>query len=158
MSRFIRNPKDVITGGLLLALASMFAYLSLDLPMGSAVRMGPGYFPLMLAGLLALLGLLVLIGGLRFEDAGEPLSLAAIPWRALGLVTLAVVVFGLGIRPLGLGAAMGLSVFLSALASRRFRLPTALLLTALMVAFAWLVFIKALGLPLPMRGPWLGGY
>lgn len=155
---FIRNPKDVITGLLLIAVAGMFALLTLDLPMGTAIRMGPGYFPLVLAGILGLLGLVVLVTGLRVPDEGVPLSLAGVPWRALAAVTLAVVVFGLGIRTLGLGPSIGLSVFISALGSRRFHLGTALILTAVMVAFAWGVFIKGLGLPLGMLGPWLGGY
>ncbi|WP_029348933.1 tripartite tricarboxylate transporter TctB family protein [Bosea sp. 117] len=164
MSRFIKSEKDVLSGVLLLALAAMFAYLTLDLPMGTAIRMGPGYFPLLLAGLLGVLGLIVLLTGIAFtgdapakgedDDAKAP----PIPWMALGLVTLAVVIFGLGIRPLGLGPSMGLAVFISALASKKFHLLTALALTALMVVFAWAVFIKGLGLPLPMLGPWLGGY
>ncbi|MCK0196839.1 tripartite tricarboxylate transporter TctB family protein [Ancylobacter sp. 6x-1] len=158
MERFVRNPKDVGAGILLIGLAAMFGILSLDLPMGSAVRMGPGYFPLVLSGILGVLGLIVFIGGLRFADEGEPIRLAALPWRGLVLVTLAVVVFGVGIRPLGLGPAMGLAVFISAMASRRFHLASALAMTGLMVLFAWAVFIKGLGLPLPMLGPLLGGY
>jgi len=154
----IRNPKDVIAGLLLLATAGMFALLTADLPMGTAIRMGPGYFPLVLSGILGLLGLLVLLTGLRYPDEGVPVSLAALPWRALVLVTASVFIFGLGIHPLGLGPSIGLAVFISALGSRRFHLPTALMLTAIMVAFAWGVFIKGLGLPLPMLGPWLGGY
>lgn len=155
---FIRNPKDVITGLLLVATAAMFALLTADLPMGTAIRMGPGYFPLVLSGILGLLGLIVLATGLRYPDEGTPVRLADLPWRALFLVTASVFVFGLGIRPLGLGPSIGLAVFISALASQRFHLATALALTALMVAFAWGVFIKGLGLPLPMLGPWLGGY
>jgi putative tricarboxylic transport membrane protein len=155
---FIKNPKDVVTGLLLVVSAAMFALLTSDLPMGSAIRMGPGYFPLVLAGLLGGLGLIVLVTGLRFPDEGAPVKLADLPWRALILVTLSVVVFGLGIRPLGLGPSIGLAVFISAAASQRFHLLTALALTALMVAFAWGVFIKGLGLPLPMLGRWLGGY
>lgn len=154
----VKNPKDVIAGLLLMVTAAIFALLTADLPMGSAIRMGPGYFPLVLAGLLGLLGLIVLVTGLRYPDEGTPVHLAALPWRALILVTLSVFVFGLGIRPLGLGPSIGLAVFISALASHRFHLGTALILTALMVAFAWAVFIKGLGLPLPMLGPWLGGY
>lgn len=155
---FIKNPKDVIAGLLLVGTAAMFALLTADLPMGSAVRMGPGYFPLVLAGILGALGLIVLVTGLRYPDEGAPVRLAALPWRALILITLAVFVFGFGIRPLGLGPSIGLAVFISALASHRFHLITALTLTAVMVAFAWAVFIKGLGLPLPMLGPWLGGY
>ncbi|MCK0209176.1 tripartite tricarboxylate transporter TctB family protein [Starkeya koreensis] len=160
MTRFVKSPKDVASGLLLILLAAFFAWQALDLPMGRAIRMGPGYFPMILAGLLGFLGLLVLIGGLTVpaaeEDAG--IGFRRWPWQALGLVTLAVVVFGLGIRPLGLGPSMGLAVFLSALASRRFNIVTGLASAAIMVAFSWAVFIKGLGLPLPLLGPLLGGY
>lgn len=159
MTRFVKNRKDVASGLLLIGLAAFFAWQAMDLPMGRAIRMGPGYFPMILAGLLALLGLIVLISGLAVP-AGEShaINFAGWPWRSLALVTLAVVIFGLGIRPLGLGPSMGLAVFLSALASRKFNLLTGLASALIMVAFSWAVFIKGLGLPLPLLGPWLGGY
>lgn len=159
MTRFVKNPKDVAAGFVLIALAAFFAWQAIDLPMGRAIRMGPGYFPMILAGLLALFGLIVLAGGLAVPTEGEhELGLSRWPWQALALVTAAVVIFGLGIRPLGLGPSMGLAVFLSALASRKFHILTGLVSALIMVAFSWAVFIKGLGLPLPLLGPWLGGY
>ncbi|MFG1298197.1 tripartite tricarboxylate transporter TctB family protein [Xanthobacter sp. V3C-3] len=150
----IRNPKDVMSGLLFIALAALFAWQALDLPMGTAVRMGPGYFPMVLAGLMGLLGLIVLINGLRFP--GEMPS--GVAWRALAVLTFAVAFFGFAVRPLGFLPALAISVFVSALASTKFRLLTALANTAVMTLFAWVVFIKGLGLPLPLLGPWLGGY
>ena len=150
----IRNPRDVMSGLLFIVLAGLFAWQALDLPMGTAVRMGPGYFPLLLAGLMGLLGLIVLINGLRFP--GEMPS--GIAWRALFVLTFSVVFFGAAVRPLGFLPALAISVFVSAAASRKFNLVTALASTAVMTVFAWAVFIKGLGLPLPLLGPWLGGY
>lgn len=150
----IRNPKDVLSGLLFIALGLLFGWQTQELPMGTAVRMGPGYFPLLLSALLGLLGLIILINGLRFP--GEMPS--GIAWRALLIITGALVSFGFGVRPLGFLPALGVSVFVSALASRLFTFRTALLNTAVMVVFAWAVFIKGLGLPLPLLGPWLGGY
>ncbi|MDR6954350.1 putative tricarboxylic transport membrane protein [Ancylobacter sp. 3268] len=161
MGRFVRSPKDVVTGLLLIFLAAWFAWLGSDLPIGRAIRMGPGYFPLVLCGILAALGLIVLLTGLAFRgdvEADEDARRISIPWQGLVLVTLSVVVFGLTVRPLGLGPAMGLAVFISSTASRKFSIFNGLVMTAIMVAFAWAVFIKGLGLPLPMLGPWLGGY
>lgn len=150
----IRNPKDVLSGLLFIVLALLFAWQTQELPMGSAVRMGPGYFPLVLSALLGLLGLAVMINGLRF-DGDMPSSIA---WRALFVITAAVVFFGFAVRPLGFLPALGVAVFISTLGSRLFRLSTAIIITAVMVVFAWAVFIKGLGLPLPLLGPWLGGY
>ena len=158
MSRFIKNLKDLTAGVLIIALAGCFAWQTTDLPMGTAIRMGPGYFPLLLSAVLGLLGAIVLFAGLRFTDDGPPINLAELPWRAVAAITLAVVVFGLCVRTLGLGPSIGLSVFISALGSRKFHLVTSLILTATMVGFVWLIFVKALGLPLPMLGPLLGGY
>ena len=161
MGRFVRSPKDVVTGLLLIFLAAWFAWLGADLPIGRAIRMGPGYFPLVLCGILAALGLIVLLTGLAFrgdvevdEDAGR----IAIPWQGMVLITVSVVVFGLAVRPLGLGPAIGLAVFISSAASRRFTLVSGAAMAAVMVLFAWAVFVRGLGLPLPMLGPWLGGY
>ncbi|MEP9353906.1 tripartite tricarboxylate transporter TctB family protein [Xanthobacter sp. KR7-65] len=150
----IRNPKDVLSGLLFIALALLFGWQTADLPMGTAVRMGPGYFPLVLSGLLGLLGIIVVFNGLR--TPGEmPTGIA---WRALIIITFSVVFFGFAVRPLGFLPALGVAVFVSTLGSRLFRLQTALIITAVMVVFAWAVFIKGLGLPLPLLGPWLGGY
>ncbi|MDI4665440.1 tripartite tricarboxylate transporter TctB family protein [Xanthobacter autotrophicus] len=150
----IRNPRDVLSGLLFLVLAALFAWQTQELPMGTTVRMGPGFFPLLLAGLLGLLGLIVLVNGLRFP--GEMPS--GIAWWALGVIVFSVVFFGFAVRPLGFLPALAISVFVSALASRKFHLVTATAITAAMTLFAWAVFIKGLGLPLPLLGPWLGGY
>ncbi|QRG08469.1 tripartite tricarboxylate transporter TctB family protein [Xanthobacter dioxanivorans] len=150
----IRNPKDVLSGLLFIFLAGLLGLQAWDLPLGTAVRMGPGYFPLVLAALLGLLGLIVLVNGLRF-DGDMPSGIA---WRAVVILTFSVVFFGFAVRPLGFLPALGITVFVSALASRKFHIVTALANTAVMVVFAWAVFIKGLGLPLPLLGPWLGGY
>lgn len=150
----IRNPKDVLSGLLFIALGLLFAWQTQDLPMGTAVRMGPGYFPLLLSGLLGLLGLIILINGLRFP--GEMPS--GIAWRAVVIITGAVVFFGFAVRPLGFLPALGITVFVAATASRLFTFKTAIANTVVMVIFAWAVFIKGLGLPIPILGPWLGGY
>jgi putative tricarboxylic transport membrane protein len=63
----IRNPKDILAGLLFIALALAFAYAGRDLPMGSSVRMGPGYFPLILSSVLGFFGIIVFIDGFRFE-------------------------------------------------------------------------------------------
>jgi len=151
---FIRNPKDVLAGLLFIGLGVLFALQTRDLSLGTAVRMGPGYFPLVLSGLLGLLGLLVLVNGLR--SPGAPPS--GIAWRAVIVLTAAVVFFGVAVRPLGFVPTLTLSVFAAATASQLFKPGVAALITIGMVVFAWAVFIKGLGLPLPLLGPWLGGY
>lgn len=151
---FVRNPKDVLSGVLFIALGGIFAWQAWDLPLGSSNRMGPGYFPMLLSGGLALLGLVVLVGGLN-SDGSRPSGIA---WRALSILTVAIVFFGFAVRPLGFIPTIAISVFLSTMASQKFRLTTGIAIAAIMTVFTWAVFILGLGLPLPLLGPWLGGY
>ncbi len=151
---FIRSPKDVLAGLLFIALAGLFAWQANLLPMGSSVRMGPGYFPMILSGLMGVLGLIVLINGFRFSAEGA----TGIAWRGLILLTLAALFFGAFLRPLGFLPALAGTVFLSALGSQKFHIVTALAITGVMVVFSWAVFIWGLGLPIQLIGPWLGGY
>lgn len=150
----VRNPKDVLSGLLFIALAALFAWQALDLPFGTSSRMGPGYFPMVLSGTLAFLGAVVLVNGLRTEGENP----TGIAWRALIILTGAIVFFGFAMRPLGFVPALAISVFASTLASQKFRLQTAVINTVILTVFSWAVFIKGLGLPLQLLGPWLGGY
>lgn len=146
--------KDILAGLLFVILAAVFGFQSLDLPMGTSVRMGSGYFPVLLSGLLGFLGVLVTVRGLR-DQAAMP---SGFPWRGLTFVLLAVCAFAAGIDRLGFLPAVALSVFLAAMASKHSRPVNALLITTILVAFCWLVFIVGLGLPFGLIGPWLGGY
>jgi hypothetical protein len=154
MPSFVKSPKDFICGALLIAIAAVFAFGALELPMGSASRMGPGYFPMLLCGLLAVLGLAILLNGLWLD--GEPIRNFA--WRGLVNIVLPVVFFGATLRGLGFVPALGLTVFFTTIASVHFKLWVAAVNTAVLVFFGWLIFIWGLKLPLSLFGPWVGGY
>jgi Tripartite tricarboxylate transporter TctB family len=151
---FIKNPKDFFAGVLFIVIAGVFASQLRELPIGSAFRMGPGYFPMVVAGLLGALGLIIMVGGLR--DKGEPIS--RVPWRGLLLVVFPVVFFGLTLKGLGLVPSLAIMVFATTLASVHWNLRTALSNTAVLTIGGWLIFVKALGLPISVFGPWVGGY
>lgn len=153
MPNFIRDPKDFLSGLMFLAFGGGAIFLGQDLEMGKAVRMGPGYFPMVLAGLLCLIGSACVIRSL--VQPGAPVERLA--FRPLLLVALSTVVFGLLLRNAGLLAALGASILISSLASSQFSIKTTVMTIALLAAFCWGVFIKALGLPIPLFGPWLGG-
>lgn len=146
--------KDILAGLLFVTLAAVFGFQGAGLPVGTSTRMGPGYFPILLSGLLGLLGLLVIAQGLR-DQAAMP---RGFPLRGSIFVLLAVLAFAAGIDRLGFLPAVAVSVCLGTMASRRSRLRGALLTTAILTAFCWLVFIVGLGLPFVLIGPWLGGY
>lgn len=148
MKPALRNNKDFLAGLLFVVLGVITAFLARDYPMGLAARMGPGYFPAVLGGLLCLFGFFIMIRGLR---SGEPVR-GTWGWRPLSLITLSIVVFGFSMEKLGLVPALMLLFFIAALAGREFRFKEVLLLAVLMSAFAAAVFVYGLKLPYPLFG------
>jgi hypothetical protein len=139
----MRGPKNVFVGIALIALALLFGVSSLSLNLGNAGRMGPGYFPLMLAVTLGLLGTAILAIGL-FRTSEWP---GALNIRGMVLVGFGVVVFALGARPLGMVPAVFFSSLLFSLAGREFR-PVSATVAGLILAFgSWALFIIGLGMP-----------
>jgi hypothetical protein len=147
------NVRDIGAGLIFIAIGILFGLGSIALEIGTALRMGPGYFPLVLAGILVVLGLMILAHGFRHPTAAS----LAVPWRGLVLILAAPVIFGLTVRGLGLVPAVMLVVLVSAFASRRMSVLLALVLTVALTLFCVLVFSLGLGLPLRLLGPWLGG-
>ena len=151
---FIKNPKDFFSGVMFLAVALLFAIGLQELQIGSALRMGPGYFPLVLILLIAALGFVLLFNGIRV--AGEPFG--TIPWRCIALITLPTIFCGATLKGLGLVPSLSITLLATTLATRRWDLKTSVAVTVCLVLFSWLIFVRGLGLPLALLGPWVGGY
>lgn len=152
MPSFIRHPKDFWTGIIFLFIGLAAVVIGRDYTMGTAGRMGPAYFPTVLGGMLALIGL---IGVIRsFLRAGEPVGKFYI--KEIVLILVAVLLFGFLMRGAGLVPAALVLVLLSAYASPKFTWGASLLLAVGLAVFAVVVFVKLLGLPMPILGPWLG--
>jgi hypothetical protein len=147
------NAKDVSAGLLFIAIAALFALGTQELDFGTARKLGPGAFPLLLAGALGLLGLVIVAQAFRNPATHQ----MVIPWRGILLIVVAPVVFGLTVRGLGLVASIALVVAISAFASQRMSARLAVMLTVGLTLFCVLVFRIGLGLPLKLVGPWLGG-
>ena len=147
-----RALNDVLAGGLFVVFGLGFALGSLDYELGSAVRMGPGYFPLVLGGTLTMLGGIIVVRGLTSDEPGP---IGSVPWRAVGFIVAAVIFFGLTVRGLGLLPATFIAAVLSALASRRTSLVNVALISVGLTIVSMLVFVVALSLRLPLLGPWL---
>jgi hypothetical protein len=139
----LRNNKDFLAGLLMLGIGAVAFYMALDYPFGSAMRMGPGYFPRVLAAILMLFGLYVLVRGLR---TGERVR-GVWGWRPLAFITVALVVYGWTMDRLGMVPALVAMFFISAAAGHEFRWKEVIVLTALMTVFAVVVFVYGLGLP-----------
>jgi hypothetical protein len=147
------NTKDVSAGLLFIAIAALFAFGTLELELGTARKLGPGAFPLMLSGVLGLLGLIIMAKGFRNPVAHE----MTLPWRGILLIALAPILFGLTVRGVGMVAAIAIVVAVSAYSSRRMSLKLAAALIVGLTLFCVLVFHIGLGLPVRLVGPWLGG-
>jgi hypothetical protein len=147
-----RSFPDVLAGGIFVLIGGAFAVGSLGYELGTPLRMGPGAFPLLVGAAMAALGLAIVIKGLI---AGEVVSFGSIPWRAVGVIVLALVFFGYSVRSLGFVPASVVTALLTSLASRRLRLLTALALATGLTAASTLIFVAGLRLPIPLFGPWL---
>ena len=147
------DPANGACGALFVAFGAFFALQSLGLDIGTTFRMGPGYFPLVLAGILILLGLVILFQATRV--AGEPLG--AIAWRGALFILPAPIFFGLTARGLGFVPALFFTCLIAAFASHKMKTLAALLLAAVVTLFSVVVFSYGLGLPFRLFGPWLRG-
>src|SRR6266496_2768311 len=145
MHRAILNNKDFWAGVMLLAVGGTAAFIARDYPFGTTLRMGPGYVPTVLGGLLALFGLYFIAKGFRSTEVIEG------NWslRALIVLPLSFGLFGVVIEYAGFIPALIVLVFGSAAASREFRFVEVALLTVVMIAQSVTVFIWGLGLPYP---------
>ena len=145
---------------LLLLLALLFGglglfaavYASIHYQVGSALRMGPGYFPIGVGGLVALLGLVLVARSLRAPGA----RLVLPRLRPVALVLGAGVAFGYLLKPLGLVLATAMLVIVAAAGGHEFRWREALPLALALAAFAVGVFVYGLELPFPLWPEALG--
>jgi hypothetical protein len=150
MNKLSIDPTNGAAGAIFIAAGGFFAWQSLGLEIGTAFRMGPGYFPLVLASILILLGLIVVIQATRV--AGEPLG--AIAWRGIAFILPAPIFFGLTVRGLGFVPALFLTALIASFASSRMKPLSALVLAFAVTVFATAVFSYGLGLPYERFGPW----
>ena len=146
----ILTNKDFWGGVMLIAIGIAAVVIARDYPMGTALRMGPGYFPTALGAVLCAFGLYLAARGIRSEESiSGDWSL-----RALILVPLSLVLFGLLIDRAGFVPALLVLVFGSAVAGTEFKLIEVLLLAVGLTAFCVALFIYGLGLPYPLIVGW----
>ena len=141
---------NAICGLTFIALGGFFIYQCLNLDLGTAFRMGPGYFPLILSAILTLLGVVVLVQAARVE--GEPMGPLAL--RGMLFILPAPIFFGMTVRGLGFVPSLFFAALIAAFASSRMKPGMAVILAAAITLFSVVVFSYALGLPFERFGPW----
>lgn len=144
--------RDLAGGVLLIAVGLGFAAGSLQYGLGTSVRPGPGYFPLGLGVLLALVGAVLSVQAVRPDeiDAGDDGRIGPLAWRPLVCVLGAALLFAVLLPRLGLLVSLPVLVLVSALAVPQPNWKATGLLAALLTLGAWLLFSRALGLSLPI--------
>lgn len=161
----IKSKRNFASGLLFASVGAAFALGATGYNVGSAARMGPGYFPLMIGVLLTLLGLVVVAGSLTARRVGDGDPIGRIAWKPLGFVIGANVLFGIllaGIRGLGLPA-MGLIlaiyalVIVACMAGANFRMKLAVLLATVLAVGSYLVFIVGLKLQFQVWPTFISG-
>lgn len=142
----IRNPEDFWAGVMFLVFGILAVYISLDYPMGSAMRMGPGYFPTYLGVLLIVLGLIVSVLSLKTE--GERIKPFA--WKPMFWLSLSFVIFAWGIDHIGFVPALLGLIVCSTAAGQVFKVKEVLVLSVVLVAGMVGIFIYGIDLPYPL--------
>ena len=142
----LRNNKRFLSGLMFVGIGALALLIARDYPMGSALRMGPGYFPNVLSGVIVLFGLGMLMKGIVKPERVEG------TWslRALCILPIATVIFGLLMEHAGFIPALIILIITAAYAGREFRLLEVLLLALGLTVACWGVFILGLGLPYPL--------
>lgn len=149
----VRNPQELWSGVLFAAIGLAVVVLGRRYPFGSTAAMGPGFFPTLLGGLLAAIGLVTVLLSLRGSERGAAIDLKIRP--VLSIIG-SVVLFGATLPRLGIVAASMLLVASSRTAIGGYRWGEVLLLGALLTLFCTAVFVAGLKLPMPLWPPLLG--
>lgn len=143
----ITNQEDFWAGVMFAGFGILAIILSMDYPMGTASRMGPGYFPTWLGGLMLLLGGIVALMALKSEDETKITPFA---WKPMIMLSIGFCVFGWGVDHIGfIPSLFGLSVITSA-AGQRFKIVEVLILAVALIAIMTGVFIYGIELPFPL--------
>jgi putative tricarboxylic transport membrane protein len=143
----IKSPKDFWSGVMFAAFGGGMATIAvMNYQMGSAVRMGPAYFPAVLGAILAILGLILLARSVALKGEKVP----TFHFRPLLFILVACLAFAYTLKPLGLTGATLLLVFISAYGGHEFKWKEVAILYVVLIIFSVLVFVKGLTLPFPI--------
>lgn len=144
----IRHPKDFLTGVMFILFGAAAMVLSLGLRVGTAAKMGPGYFPFALGAFLVALGAAILLRGALWAKGSH--GWPVLQLKPVAIVLMSVVLFSQILRPLGLLLSTAVLVVLASKASHEFRWKEALLNAAVLVAIVLAVFVYFLEFQLPI--------
>ena len=151
----IKSMRDFLSGLMFVITGAGFAIGATNYSMGTSARPGAGYFPLLLSGILALLGAVVLFKSLTIEtEGGDPVG--DIAWRPLLVIVASITVFGLALPRLGMFITLPLLIIMVSFAGSEFKWVGVLISSVVLTAGSWVIFIWGLSLTIPLK-PWFMG-
>jgi len=160
----IKSQKDFFSGVMFAVVGVAFAWGATTYNVGSGARMGPGYFPLMLGILMAVIGLVIMFTGLTVEtEDGELIGKWA--WKQVAFILGANLAFGvllgglpsIGVPAMGLIIAIYALVIIASLAGAHFELPKVLILATALAVGSYIAFIWALKLQIQVWPTFITG-
>jgi hypothetical protein len=143
----IRNQRDFWAGILFVITGVAFMVLSRQYQFGTAAKMGPGYFPTMLGGLMAILGAMLTIPAIR--KTARPVKVDPFDFRIIATILIAVALYAATLPTLGFIVALVLLVSVASLASHEFSPKATAIACVVLLIGSWLVFVKGLELQFP---------
>ncbi len=152
----IKSEKDFWSGLMFIVVGLAFAWGATEYSFGSSARPGPAYFPFGLGIILALLGAMVLFKALTLEVEGGD-KIGPWPFRPGIWILGAVIVFGLLLPRLGMAVTLPLLIAISSVGGGEFRWKEVVANCVVLTVGSWLIFIKGLGLTIPLWPTFLGG-
>lgn len=145
----IKSQRDFFSGLMFVAVGIGFAFGATNYSMGSSARPGPGYFPLILSVILAILGCIVLFKSLTIEtEGGDPIG--SIAWRPLLVIVASIALFGTLLPRLGMIISVPVLILMVSFAGDEFRWKGVIASCIVLTAFSWFVFVYGLKLTIPL--------
>jgi len=150
----LRNPKDFWSGIMFAAIGFAFAIIVkvYEYPMGTASRMGPGYFPFVLGNALGILVIIILLKSLVSDGGG----VSKFAWRPIAWILGGVIIFGLTVKLVGLALAIVTLVLIASFGGHEFKLKEQLIAGLILAVGSIGVFVYGLKLPFPIWPSFFG--
>ncbi len=152
MNGFLKN-KDLLAGLMFIVIGTIFWVGAGNYQMGSAARMGPGWFPSVLGAIMTFLGVLIAGIGLKNQATWAQTSGIGWTWKPVIILTVAVVLFGVVLQPLGMVFAIILLTFISGIAAHDKDYKQLAIVTVMMCLLCAGVFVWGLKLQMKLF-PW----
>ena len=142
----IKSQEDFWSGLMFIGFGILAIFIARDYPMGTTMRMGPGYFPTGIGIFLIVLGAIIATMGLKNEGEG----IGKWGWRAMILLSIGFAIFGWSIDHIGFIPALFILIVLAAFAGKVFNFKEVMLESIVLILGAWALFIWGLELPFPL--------